>query len=325
MKKTTAIILLLTLLVGCSAFSDPSSPDPHTDNNTPTKMKVGLLLEGNIVDQTWESQAYKALRKIREQFNATVEFKEKVDTPQKKLIETERMAKQGFTLIIGNGRAFESSFNQLAPRYPSVKFVFFNGQPAGKNVTSYNFDPAHGYFTGMIAGLLTKTHKIGLIPGFANSKSISYFIKGAKDQDPRNEVYMEPVLSWDDKARAGKIADDMLKKGADILAPMGDGFNIEVTMRAWKAHAHVIGYISDSSFMARDTVLTSSLQNVYQIYLQIADDFAHNRLASGKFILNYKNGAESYAPFNPQVPAIVQEKVMRKISDYNNGRFKLPN
>jgi hypothetical protein len=46
---------------------------------------------------------------------------------------------------------------------------------------------------------------------------------------------------------------------------------------------------------------------------------------SGKFILNFKNGAELYAPFSSQVPADVEDKVKQKIKDYNEGRFKLPN
>ena len=242
MKKVVLIILFL-LLVACS----PVSPNPNKDNHL---FKVALLLEGSAFDQGWDSQAYSALIQIEKDMNATVKYVENANTEDKIQKETNQLAQEGYQLIFGNGRIFEKAFNQIAPSYPGSHFVFFNGKSKGENVTSVNFVPESlGYFSGMTAGLMTKNHKIGLIPALSTMKEIAAFIAGAKDQNPQNTVYVKEVNDWNNKEGATEIANHMIRNGVDVLVPMGDGYCIDIIMAACKAHIYAIGFVSDQSYI----------------------------------------------------------------------------
>jgi transcriptional activator of comK gene len=323
MKNVLLALILVMLVVGCSANNPPSPSQPTNSDTLNSHAKIGLLMSGAIADQTWNSQAYRALKQIKKQYGVEVDYKENVISKQSQIAEAGKMAANGFTLVIGNGAEFQKAFNEVAVKYPSTHFVFFNANPVGKNVTANSFTPSLGYFSGMIAGLYTKTHKIGVIPAFTTPLSVSAFIEAAKEQDPRNQVFLGSVGSWDDKSKAGKITNKMLASGVDILAPMGDGYNIEVTMRASKAHAHVIGYVSDLAYMADNTVITSAQQNLMAAYSKIADDYFHNRLYAGKILLDFKDKAQYFSTFNG-VSTEIQKKVMERINEYNEGKFKMP-
>lgn len=317
MRKVILIVLFL-LFVACT----PVSPNPKKDNHL---FKVALLLEGSSFDQGWDSQAYSALIEIEKDMNATVKCVENVNTEAKIQQETNQLAKDGYQLIFGNGRIFEKTFNELAPSYPDAHFVFFNGQPKGENVTSVNFVPESlGYFSGMTAGLMTKNHKIGLIPALSSMKEISAFIAGAKDQNPQNTVYIKEVNDWNDKQIATDIANNMIKNGVDVLVPMGDGYCIDVIMAASKAHIYAIGYVSDQSYIDQKTVITSTVQELNKSYMNIAQKYKNNTLSSGCVYVDFNDGSQRLSSFGPMVTEEVKQKVEKKVKEYNEGTFHLP-
>jgi basic membrane lipoprotein Med (substrate-binding protein (PBP1-ABC) superfamily) len=323
MLRKLLLLLALLLLVGCSI----SSSFEETKNVTPPEapLKVALLLEGKIYDQGWDNQAYVGLKEIERKMNAQIFYMQYVNTEKKQADETKKLAEQGYQLIFGNGRSFETVFNNLAPAYPNTRFVFFNGRAAAANVSAINFTPeSMGYFSGVVAGLMTKTHKIGLIPAYSSMYEIEPFIQAAKEQNRANKVIVREVNSWNDGRKAVQIAKRMIDEGVDILVPMGDGFNIDVLMEAHHAKRLAIGYVSDQSFVSKETVVTSILQNVADVYLKVARKYKEGMLPAGCLTFDFKDGGQDLAHFGPMVPPAVQGKVKQKLEEYKTGAFSLP-
>lgn len=318
MIKKLIMIGCLLLLAGCALFWQPATNQPVRHTSAP--LKVGLLVEGKIYDQGWDGQAFRGLQKIEREYQAQIECIEHADKPDIQWGEAKRLADQGYGLIFGNGRSFEPIFNKLAVSYPNTRFVFFNGNAQGSNVSVINFTPeSMGYFSGMIAGMMTKSHKVGLIPAYMSMHEIEPFVAAVKKQHPKNEVLIQDVGSWSDGKKAGDIARKMIQAGADVLAPMGDGFNIDVIMEAHHAGRLAIGYISDQSFVSKNTVITSVVQNVSPLYVTVAEQYLSGTLKSGDVEVDFKDGAQQLGTFGPMVPAEVKEKINRELERYKQG------
>lgn len=318
MKYRIAIFFLLFILVSCSYTGFNSRQDEL--------FKVGLLLEGSAFDQGWNSQAYSALLHMEKEMNASVKYVENLDTESLIYKETEKLAQEGYDLIFGNGRIFEKAFNQVAPSFPHSHFVFFNGVPKGSNVTSINFVPESlGYFSGMTAGLVTKTHIIGLIPALSTMKEIPAFIAGAKEQDPNNRILVKVVGDWVNKEKARQYARELINEGADILVPMGDAYCIDVIMEAHK-HQNVfaIGFVSDQSYISEKALITSTLQDVRKMYIDSAEQYKNNVLPGGIRKIDFQDGAQSLSPFGPMVSPDIRKKIETKLQNYMNGKESLP-
>ncbi|WP_027417290.1 BMP family ABC transporter substrate-binding protein [Aneurinibacillus terranovensis] len=318
MKKLW-LFLVLSLLTGCSSLFHVNQSKQETP------FRVALLVEGSIYDQGWDEQAYLGLKQIERTMGAQTSYLEYINTTSLRRKSVETFAKQGYSLIFGNGRGFEKTFNELAVQYPATHFVFFNGHPSGPNVSAVNFTPESlGYFSGMAAALMTKSHVIGLIPAFGDLKEIQPFIMAAKAQNPKNRIMIQSVNDWNNRMKAGCIARKMIKGGADILVPMGDGFSIQVIMEAHNANALAIGYISDQSFVSKKTVITSTIQQVSKLYLEVAKEYKTHTLRSGSLYFDFKDGVQELAPFGPMVPSQVQRKLFYEIQRYKEGTFVLP-
>ncbi|MEZ2733145.1 BMP family ABC transporter substrate-binding protein [Aneurinibacillus aneurinilyticus] len=323
MLKKIPLLVALLLLVGCLLYSLIENKKNVSLKKPP--FKVALLLEGKKDDQGWDNQAFRGLQQIERELHAQIVYKQDINTDQIQITETKKLAEEGYDLIFGNGRSFESIFNRIAPIYPKTHFVFFNGKSNIPNVSAVNFTPESiGYFSGMVAGLMTKTHKVGLIPAYHSMKEIEPFFQAVKEQDQRNQVIVQEVNSWNDGAAAVKIAKSMVEQNADVLVPMGDGFNIDVIMEAHHAKRWAVGYISDQSFVSRGTIITSTVQDVTNVYLQIAKQYKDGSLPEGCLLFDFKNGGQDLAPFGSMVPNPIQNKIKQKLDEYKKGAFFLP-
>ncbi|WCN36936.1 BMP family ABC transporter substrate-binding protein [Aneurinibacillus uraniidurans] len=317
--KKIAIIGLFLLLIGCIPHWQSIAKQPISPT---APLKVGLLLDGKIYDQGWDGQAYRGLKAIERTYQVQTECVQDANQPDVQLREAKRLADAGYDLIFGNGRSFETVFNKLAVSYPKTRFVFFNGNAKGENVSSINFTPeSMGYFSGMIAGMMTKSHKVGLIPAYDSMREVKPFMAAVKEQNPNNEVLLQDVKGWSDGKKAEEIAQKMIREGADVLAPMGDGFNIDVIMQAHYEGRLAVGYISDQYFVSKNTVITSIVQNLSAMYVKIFEQYQDGTLKSGGVEFDFADGAQQLGTFNPAVPDEVRRKIERRLEEYKRGEF----
>ena len=83
---------------------------------------------------------------------------------------------------------------------------------------NYIHEPS--YLTGMIAGGMTKSNKIGMVGGFAIpevNRLMNAFMDGAKSVNPKVEFIVTFINSWYDPPKAKEAAFAMIDKGADVM------------------------------------------------------------------------------------------------------------
>ncbi|SFJ65390.1 transcriptional activator of comK gene [Halobacillus dabanensis] len=304
--QTIMILSLIVFLVGCDGL-----PGYEED------IKVGMLVETTIHDQAWGQQGYKGLQAIQEEYGVDIYFKEGVRTYNQTAQAVDDLANKGVDVIFGHSSLYGNHFRELHQVYGEMDFIYFNGQFSAENVTSLNFEArAMGFFAGMVAGEMTETDQIGLIGAFEWQPEVEGFYEGVIHQNPQANVDMALTNSWENTELALMYYENMSNSGADVFYPAGDMFNIPVIEEAQKDGNYAIGYVEDQSNIAENTVLTSTVQKVDEVYKLAMEHYMKDDYTGTSLSFDFQEGAIQMGEYSPAVPEEVQEEVQSSVEDY---------
>jgi transcriptional activator of comK gene len=314
LKRFGVILFIVFLLVGCGQ-----------QTGTGKLTKVGLLVPETVNDQVWGTKGYNGMLQIQSKFNAEVYYKEGMNTRELVEQSVKEFDEKGVKLIFGHGNEYSDYFNELAQQYPKIHFVSFNGNATQKNTTSLSFSGyAMGFFGGMVASHMTKTNRVGVIAAYEWQPEIEGFYDGALYENKDVDVSISYVGHWDDEEKAMQLLDSMLKKRVDVIYPAGDGYNVPVIEKIKENSVYAIGYVSDQSDLGESTVLTSTVQDIENLYELVAGQFVEGKLQSGNIYYDFKDGVLSLGEFSPVVDESFKAKLDVDIKEYIRSG-KLPN
>jgi basic membrane protein A len=201
-----------------------------------------------------------------------------------------------------------------------------SGKPQAPNFAvfdNYIQDPA--YLTGMIAGGMTKSGKIGMVGGFPIpevNRLMNAFMAGAREVNPKVSFTVSFINSWFDPPKAKEAAFAMIDKGADVM--YAERFGVSDAAKERKVLA--IGNVIDTQDKYPETVVASALW-----HMEPTIDRALAQVKAGKFTAEdygpwstMKNKGSSLAPlgtFEKKVPAELVAKVRAKEKAILEGKF----
>ena len=263
-----ATVMSASMLVGCGAKSDSNA---STDNGDKV-FKVGMITDtGGVNDESFNQSTWKGFQDAQEKFGKDkleikyLESKQDADYVQN--IDT--FADEGMDLIVGVGFKLQSAITEAAKNYPEQQFALIDAVCEGEqpeNVTSLLFeDNASAYLTGLIAGRMTETNKVGFIGGMESpviSKFDYGFRAGVKAANPDAEVMVQYANSFTDSALGKTIANQMHSKNADIIFTCAVAVGIGAIEAANENGKYAIGVDRDQSDLAPENVLTSAIKRV---------------------------------------------------------------
>ncbi|WP_430791476.1 BMP family ABC transporter substrate-binding protein [Virgibacillus flavescens] len=317
LKKLYAIFVVLSvfiLLTGCSE-----------NKETGKIQNVGMLVEDSIDDKVWGKKGYDGLQAIGKKYDVNVFYKEGIKNYQQVSDAVQELVDNGVNLIFGHSNSYGKFFVNLSESYPNVQFVYFNGGYHAENVTSLNFNShAMGFFGGMVAGKMTETNQVGVVAAYEWQPEIEGFYEGVKYQNPEATVHIDYVKDWTDKETALKMYERMKDTGVDVFYPTGDSYSIEVIEQAKKDGLYAIGYVRDQSYIAEETVLTSTVQHVDELYLLAAKKFNKGELKGDILVYDFQDDVITLGEFSPMVPDDFREKLEDTIKEYKDTLL-LPN
>ncbi len=316
MKKFSIVLLAILgislLLYGCTGYDD-------------NLQKVGMLVEHSVHDNAWSKEGYQGLRTINEELDTEVYYKEGIQTKQEVIEAVEEFANNGVNLVFGHSNTYGKYFVEIAPSYPEMHFVYFNGGEFGEDVTSLNFNShAMGFFAGMVAGKMTDTDEVAVIGAFEWQPEIEGFYEGVKYQNPTANVHIRYVNSWNDTKKAMRLYEQMRDENADVFYPTGDLYSAQVLKEVSEDGLYGIGYVTDQSSIDEEQVLTSTVQHVSDLYVRITEKFNESKLRGGVLTFDFQDGVISMGEFSPDIPEDFQEKMNGAIESYEETDL-LPN
>ena len=289
------------------------------------KLKVAAVYTVPF-EQQWVSRIHTALKAAEARGEIEYKATENVANADYERVMRE-YATAGNQLIVGEAFAVEGAARKVAKDFPKTAFLMgSSGKPQAPNFSVFdNYIQEPAYLTGMIAGGMTKTGKIGLVGGFPIpevNRLMHAFMAGAKEVNPKAEFTVTFINSWFDPPKAKEATFAMIDKGADVLYAERFG----VSDAAKEKGKLAIGNVINTQEQYPDTVVASALW-----HMEPSIDRAIKLVKEGKFTAEdygpysmMKHKGSELAPlgtFEKKVPADIVAKVKAKEADILAGKF----
>ena len=183
----------------------------------------------------------------------------------------------GCNVIFTTSWGYMETTAELAEEYPEVYFSHGTGYMSnGKNFNNYFgriYQPR--YLSGIVAGMNTKSNKIGYVAAMDTSNSevtggIDAFAIGVASVNPDAKIYVAVTNSWYDPEKEEAAAKKLLDMGCDVMSQHCD---TPYPMTLAQDHgAYGIGYNSDMSKEVPKACLCSVIWNWSAYYTAAVND-----------------------------------------------------
>lgn len=173
---------------------------------------------------------------------------------------------EGCNIIFSTSWGYMETTAQMAEEYPDVYFSHGTGYMSnGKNFNNYFgriYQPR--YLSGIVAGMNTKTNKIGYVAAMGTENSevtggIDAFALGVYSVNPSAQIYVKATNSWYDPEAEKAAASTLLDMNCDVITQHCD--TTYPQLLAQQKNVYSIGYNSDMSKDAPDACLCSVIWN----------------------------------------------------------------
>jgi basic membrane lipoprotein Med (substrate-binding protein (PBP1-ABC) superfamily) len=193
-------------------------------------VRVAFIMSGPISDMSWNYTGYQGLL-LMEKDGAEFTYQENTEPSQ--IVESARTyAAEGYDMVFINDDNNQEDVVKTAADFPKTRFFICNGANHTANVYPIYFaDEDQGYIMGVMAGLATKTNKIGFVGGIEFTPIIHCamgFEQGAKSVNPNVEVVVTYTGSFNDVGAAKETAKALFEAGCDVVAPNADAASLGV-------------------------------------------------------------------------------------------------
>lgn len=330
-KKITALLLAGVMALSLSACGtskqEPAGETPKT-TEAPTQAEpagefyTAMVADtGGVNDQSFNQSAWEGLQAFGKSTGAKVSFLESKQASDY-ASNFDKLADEGANLIWGIGFTLADALSEASTMNPEqmygiVDFDYGENTPDNVACTTFNVQDS-SFLVGYIAGLTTKTNRVGYIGGM-KSPTMDLFEYGyragvayaAKELGKKIDVDVQFAESFTDAAKGKAIAASMYSAGSDIIFHAAGGVGVGAIEQAVEEGKWVIGVDRDQSYLAPKNVLTSALKIVSVATEELSKEAMKGTDIGGKtFKYGLAEGAVGIPKENPNMDPKVYEKAM---------------
>jgi basic membrane protein A len=254
-------------------------------------LKVALVI-GLLGDRSFLDSAAAGIKMVNEQFkNVETKIIENADVGEQQLA-ARAMAEQGYDLVVTIGYGSADWTDTIAKEYPNTKFAIVDATLTAPNGTGLTFREDEGSFTvGMVAGMLTKTNKVGYVGGMDVPLLRRFelgYIQGVKYVNPTAEVVSGWVGAFDDPVKGKELALTLYTEGADIIFAAAGKSGEGVLAASKEKGLYSIGVDSDQCYIAPGNVITSMMKRVDLAVFGVVKSLNEGTLKGGQQVFGLK-------------------------------------
>ena len=289
LRNCTAFLLMAAVLTGC-ASSSTQTPDDYATNEGYTSteeagsattsgeanvskndIKVGVLYISDPSEGSGYSYTHDlGIQGMQENLGLNSNQIERKIVDDSDAAATEKAIKEciddGCKIIFTTSWGYMETTAEMAEQYPDVYFSHGTGYLSnGKNFNNY-FGRIYQarYLSGIVAGMNTKSNKIGYVAAQDSSNSevtggIDAFAIGVESVNPDAKIYVVVTNSWYDPDKEKAASEQLLDMGCDVMAQHCDTAYPQTL--AQDRGVYGIGYNSDMSKETPNSCLTSVIWN----------------------------------------------------------------
>jgi len=281
--KRLFVLLLISL-----SFTTSCGKKVETQNST-GKLKVGLVFDvGGRGDKSFNDAAYRGLEKAQKELGIEFEYIEPGPGADREAALRQFSSREDISLIFGIGFIFTDEITKIAAEFPVKKYACIDytvdtSKTIPPNLVALEFKEEEGSFlVGAIAGLMTKTNKVGFVGGMESPLIKKFQVSyeaGVKYVNPKCVVSIGYAgVTGDAFKNPGKgkeLALGQYSDGVDIIYHASGVTGLGVFEAAREMKKFAIGVDSDQNDEAPGVVITSMIKvvdaTVYETIKQIND------------------------------------------------------
>jgi basic membrane protein A len=288
------------------------------NNKEKKKLKVSILISGDITDNGFSEAGYKGYLKIRDLLPVEVKCVFNLAGTIDQAVLTEelrKLAQEGPDLIIGHGGQFDVPAQTIEKEFPDIKFTVIQGNTTGKNISNYVVKQEDStWLAGVLAGFMTKSNIVGHISG-ARPKSLlierAAFYDGLMYANPGAKFLTCFTGNMKDPEINRKAAEAEIAKGADIIYTSLNIGRVGVTETVKKTNGKVshIGNVSDWTLVDK-SFIASAVANPSVAVFKAASDVLFEKWEGNDTVeIGLDNVEVVRLSMGAAVPEYVKEKI----------------
>lgn len=332
MKKMLSLSLVMLLAVSVMLAGCGSKPKEETNaggdkGGTPTEeksdLKIGMVTDvGGVNDKSFNQSAWEALQATETETGTAVKYLQS-KSDEEYIPNLNEFVKGGYDLTWGIGFQLADAIKTVAEQNPDAKLAIIDSVVDAPNVKSVTFAEEEGsYLVGVVAGLTTKSNKIGFVGGMESPLIKKFevgFREGVKAVNP-DAQFISNYTGAFDKPDLGKAAAATLyNEGVDIIfhasGATGNGVFNEASARKKQGQdVWVIGVDKDQSLEFGDEItLTSMIKKVDEAVKRVNKEVVDGTFAGGSENLTLKENGVGIADTST---ANVSADTLAKVEEY---------
>lgn len=333
MKKLFALILALLMTLSVTACGEKTGGDvKSTDSKKTPAIKVGLLLEGSLGDESINDQAHEGLLEVAKDFGVETKYVECDDT-SKYIDYLEGLVSSGFNVICCDSFNHEEPLREFAPKHPDVHFMILDTEVSDvDNIASFTYATHEcSYLAGIAAAMKSETDVIGFIGGMQIPTIEKFqvgFEEGVHSVKPEAKVIVKYIgndnSAWNDPATAKTLTMDCISHGADVCYHAAGASGMGMIEACVANDIWAIGVNIDQTHLAPKHMLTSALTKGDRAVYLFTESCIKGTPLTGMTVLNCANdgvGVVESEFMTEDIMAAVNEAIA-KITD---GTLKVTN
>jgi basic membrane protein A and related proteins len=222
-----ALAVLALFVAGCGSDDDNSGGSGSSGGDTSAssggkKLKVAMLLPGNVSDQTYNADGQRTADLIKKETGSDVTVTQSVQLPNQTDVYSQ-FARQGYDLVIGWGGQFTDGAVAASKQFPKTEFLVVNSTVEnGKNLNSMDESVEQWQFLGgYAAAKSSKSGTVGWIGGQcfpATAANLNGTKQGAEYANKDVKFLSTFTGDFEDPTKAQQAAQAQIDKGADWIA-----------------------------------------------------------------------------------------------------------
>jgi basic membrane protein A len=320
----TSLLISISMLTACGAPAQA----PATESSSST-IRFAAVFPGVISDTDYNTLAYIGVEAVKADMGIDTAYSESVAVPDVDRVMREYID-QGYNVIWTHGGQFISATVDLAKAFPDVVFIGEGDAPVDNPppnlwIIDRNFQVGF-YAIGHLAGLITKTGKIGYIGGptlpFSYAE-VHAMQQALKDMNSNAELTTVWTGDFNDPTKARTVSDAMIADGVDVIVgSLNLGMlGVFESVKAADTKVLVTAKYTDKTGFAPDNYVTSLLMDFKGPLEDILGKIQAGE-KGGYYPLGFATGVTLQQPLL-NVPDSVNTEMTQVMSDIESGKIKV--
>lgn len=218
--RIAAIFAALTLCL--AACGNQPAPEKTGKGLTAEQVKVGFIYVGPVGDEGYSYSHDLGRRELEEKLGVKTQIMENVPEDSSCEAAARALIDQGCNVIYATSYGHGQWLDKVARDFPNCYFGHATGDFQQENLSNYMgrvYEPR--YLSGIVAGLNTKSNKIGFVAAMKTAevvRGINAFALGVRAVNPDATVEVSWTNDWYAPALEKSAALELIGGGCDLIA-----------------------------------------------------------------------------------------------------------